>query len=57
MIIIIIVCPILSLFLFDIAYPKGLQNSMLFIEHYLVGYTEGKKVPLAVSRVYNMLSI
>jgi len=29
-----------------IAYPKALQNSTLFIEHYLVEYTEGKKMPL-----------
>lgn len=44
-------------FLFDVSYPKELQNTLMYVERYLVGYNDGKKMPLTVSRVYNMLSI
>ncbi len=42
-------------FVYGVAYPKKLRNSLIFIENVLLNITESK-VPVTVMRVKNGLS-
>jgi len=49
-------CVLSTYWVFGVQYPKILNNTMVFVEHFLYGMETTKKRPVKVMRTFNMLT-